>query len=200
MFDIVENYLTLSGGSKETLRKIAEAFSGLSTKGVFESLIGRNPLFDDDSYRSNHDKTTYGTIDEICSLEIIDSGNDSGVLFIRFRTEDPPIGFMLVLSRLYELDALINYELSGDPHDSGKLYVSSGSIIDYAYLADISYKYYEESEIFLENLGEEILAWAIKYYRDENELINKDLWYMSDEDKEYLLEQFRQKKAASIKN
>jgi hypothetical protein len=87
MFDIVENYLTLSGGSKETLRKIAEAFSGPSTKGVFESLIGRNPLFDDDSYRSNHDKTTYGTIDEICSLEIIDSGNDSGVLFIRFRTD-----------------------------------------------------------------------------------------------------------------
>jgi hypothetical protein len=198
MCDTIENYLTLSGGTKENLQKIAEAFSGPSIKGVFESLIGRNPLFDD-SEMWIHDKSTYGTDDEIDYLEIIDSGNESGVLYIRFWTNKPPIGFMLALSRIYGLDALINYE-RWDESYVGKMFISSGSIIDHSFLFDHSEFYEKDSQAFLEDHAETILTWAIKYYRDESELINKDLWYMSDEDKEHLLEQFRQKKAASINN
>jgi hypothetical protein len=199
MCDNIANYLTLSGGSKETLRKIAEAFSGPSTKGVFESLIGRNPLFDDDSEMWIHDESTYGTDDEIDDLEIIDSGNESGVLYISFWTNKPPIGFMLALSRIYGLDALINYE-GWDETYVGKMFISSGSIIDQSFLFEIQELYEEDSQAFLEDHAETILTWAIKYYRDENELINKDLLYMSEEDKEYLLEQFRQRKAVSINN
>ena len=106
---------------------------------------------------------------------------------------------MLALSRIYGLVALINYQ-RWDESYIGNMFISSGFIIDHFFLYDISESYEKDSQAFLEDHAETILTWAIKYYRDENELINKDLWYMSDEDKEYLLEQFRQKKAVSINN
>jgi hypothetical protein len=205
MDEYVSNYLTLSGGKKKDLRKIAKVFSkaenssGDYTKGIFKSLIGRNPAFHRVD-KVHHDQVTYGTEDELSVGEIVDSIDESGELYVSFQTARSPVIFTVALSKLYGINALLSYEEDEEPYDIGKFYISSGIIIESSYIHFASSKYHANTKRFIQEEGEGILNWAVKYYTEEIDFKIRDLSFMSDNDKKYFLDQFRQRKALLINN
>lgn len=188
------NFLVVSGGTQENLRLIAEKFSDPSNDRVFESLIGKNPKFDEEDWY-NHNCATYGTKWDIRGDEYnIDPIDESGGFSVRFDTAwSAPIPFVTELSRMYGVNVRLEYEESGNDF-AGYVEVSAGEVTDEF---DDTYhygKYTTDSDAYLETEGDFLVESAIDDNLTEQEFIDRSLYFMSEADKENILQQFKEAK------
>ena len=185
------NFLTVSEGTQENLRLIAEKFSDPSNDRVFESLIGRDPSFDEKDWYY-HNCATYGTKWDISGDEhIVSPIDDLGGFSVRFDTAwSAATPFALTLSKKYGVDVRLEYEESGNDF-AGWMTASSGELGEDVQMDYYEGKYAMDSDAFLESEGDWLVEIAINDNLTEQEFIDRDLYFMSEADKENILQDFR---------
>jgi len=188
------NFLVVSGGTQENLRLIAEKFSDPSNGGVFESLIGRNPNFDEKDWY-NHNCATYGTKWDIYGdKHVLNQTDDLGGFSVSFDTAwGPATPFALELSRMYGVDVRLEYEECGNDF-AGWMTASNGELGEDVQMDYHEGKYAMDSDAYMECEAEHLIEWAINDGLTEAEFIENHLHFMSEEDRESILQDFRQLK------
>lgn len=185
------NFLVVSEGTQENLRLIAEKFSDPSNKGVFESLIGRNPNFDEGDWY-NHNCATYGTKWDIHGDKYaVNPIDDAGGFSVFFDTAwSPATPFALALSKMYGVDVRLEYEECGNDF-AGWMTASNGELGEDVQMDYHEGKYAMDSDAYMESEAEHLIEWAINDGLTEGEFVDKHLHFMSEEDRENILQDFR---------
>jgi len=199
MQNICSNLLTISRGSKENIQKIYEAFSSSSSKGVFESLIGRNPSFPSELPR-HHDVVTYGIDDEINDVKFYVKPHNSYQLVLSFTTNGKmPLSFVNSLSRIYDIETFLIY-ISFTEKKSGCIVFESGKYLQSYLLPSYEFFYKTNPDFFINQFGRPLVAEAIKDGLTEEGFICRDLYFMRPKERNQLIRQFRIQKSKSKKN
>jgi len=199
MANLCGNFLFISGGSNENIQKIFEAFSSSSSKGVFESLIGRNPSFPSD-LPFNHDIVTYGIEDEINDVKCCLKPDKSYQLVLSFTTNGKmPLSFVNSLSRIYDIKTSLLY-ISFAEKKSGCIVFESGKYSTSWLFPSYEYLYKANPDLFTHMFGRPLVTEAIKGGLTEEGFICRDLYFMKPKDRNQLIRQFRIQKSKSKKN
>lgn len=185
------NFLVVSGGTPENLSLIAEKFSDPLNDRVFESLIGRNPNFDEKDWY-NHNCATYGTKWDINGdKHILNPIDDAGGFSVFFDTAwSPATPFALELSRMYGVDVRLEYEECGCDF-AGWMTASNGELGEDVQMDYHEGKYATDSDAYMECEAEHLIEWAINDGLTEGEFVDKHLHFMGERDRENILQDFR---------
>jgi len=199
MENICINFLNISGGSNENIQKISEAFSSPSSKGVFESLIGRNPSFPSE-LPHHHDIVTYGIEDEINDVKFYVNPDKSYQLVLSFTTNGKmPLSFVNSLSRIYDIKTSLIY-ISFTEKKSGCIVFESGKYLTSWLFPSYEFFYKANPDLFTYMFGRPLVTEAIKGGLTEEGFICRDLYFMKPKDRNQLIRQFRIQKSESKNN
>jgi hypothetical protein len=199
MANLCGNFLFISGGSNENIQKISEAFSSPSSKGVFESLIGRNPSFPSE-LPLHHDIVTYGIDDEINDVKFYVKPHKAYQLVLSFTTNGKmPLSFVNSLSRIYDIETFLFY-ISFAEKNSGGIVFESGKYLQSILLPNYEFLYKTNPDFFINEIGRPLVAEAIKDGLTEEGFISRDLYFMRPKDRNQLIRQFRIQKSKSQNN
>ena len=199
MANLCGNFLFISGGSNENIQKIFEAFSSSSSKGVFESLIGRNPSFPSE-IPHQHDIVTFGIDDEINDVKYYVKPYKSYQLVLSFTTNGKiPLSFVNSLSRIYDIKTSLFY-ISFTEKKSGCIVFESGKYLQSCLLPSYEFFYKTNPDLFTYMFGRPLVTEAIKGGLTEEGFICRDLYFMKPKDRNQLIRQFRIQKSGLKKN